>query len=595
MSRPLINIDNLSKSYGLQHVFSDLSIQINEGEKIALIGRNGAGKSTLLRIITGDEESDSGSVIIHGLARIGVVKQHEQLPSNKTVLQHLMDSSEKPEWDAKKMAAQFQLKGDFLEKAPTELSGGYQMRVKLVAMLLAEPNFLILDEPVNYLDLQTLILLEQFLQSYKGGFIIAAHDRTFLEHTCTLTYEVEHSTLTQFKGTVSNYLDYKAEQVQFAKRTNKKLKRQIAEQQSFVDRFRYKASLASRAQSKLKHIEKLKREIAHINPELATARISIPCSPFTKGIGVEMTDLSIGYPSHNVASGIDLEITRGEKVVIAGENGQGKSTLLKTAAGLLEPLGGTLKWWHKAQFGYYAQHTSDGLPMQSTVQEHLLACAGPTTANERILMMAGNFLFKGDDLDKPISVLSGGERARLALAGILLQPHNVLLLDEPTNHLDVETVESLAIALKQYAGTILMISHSRTFVSEIADRVVEVRGGSVRRVMGSYADYVDDLEQMAEESLKEEELPQQDSDSGVDRAEIHRQIREHKRTKEKLETEMEALEKERGKILMYFYEHPTEYDRERQERLERIGEDLERAESNWLFHESGIEGLRDLL
>ena len=246
------------------------------------------------------------------------------------------------------------------------------MRIKLVAMLLTDPNFLILDEPVNYLDLQTLILLERFLQNYRGAFLLAAHDRTFLQNTCTHTFEIERGKLTSYKGSVQEYLEFKQEQLDFEIRHNKKLSKQIAHQQKFVDRFRFKASLASRAQSKVKHIAKLRTKVAAINTALATTKITIPSPHFVAGTALHTDDLKIGYGDFEVASKIDFEIVRGEKVVIAGENGRGKSTLLKTIAGRIPSLGGTFKWWHRANIGYYDQKTEATLKSTDTVLKYLL-------------------------------------------------------------------------------------------------------------------------------------------------------------------------------------------------------------------------------
>lgn len=439
MPHALVEGYSIKKSYGLQVVLEDVSFLISEKQKIALIGRNGAGKSTLLKMLMGVEQADGGSVQFSQDTRLGVVEQNEILPSDKTTLKHLEEKSGKPEWEARKLASQFGLHGEHLAKSPAHLSGGYQMRVKLVAMFLRDPNLLLLDEPVNYLDLQTLLFLERFLQRYRGSFILAAHDRTFLQNTCTHTFEIERGHLTSYRGSVNEYLQYKQEQLELTLRNNKRLSREMAHHQTFVDRFRYKASLASRAQSKLKHIEKLRDKISHIDSKLATTHIIIPSPPLTPGPMIRTKNLRIGYGETTVVQDINLEIGRGEKVVIAGENGRGKSTLLKTLAGRIPPLAGSIQWWHRANVGYYDQKTETTLIQSETVLQYLTRMAPHAASGERILMMAGSFLFRGNDLDKPSAVLSGGERARLCLASVLLHEHNVLLLDEPTNHLDVET------------------------------------------------------------------------------------------------------------------------------------------------------------
>ena len=596
MANPFVEGRHLKKSYGLQVVLDDLSFLIAEKQKIALIGRNGAGKSTLLKLLTGEEQADQGSIHWYPTARVGVVEQQSILPSQGSTLEYLTTKSGEPEWTVKKQAAQFGLLDAHLNIPPAHLSGGYQMRVKLVAMLLNRPNLLLLDEPVNYLDLQTLLFLEQFLQTYNGAFILAAHDRTFLQNTCTHTFEIERGKLKTYKGTVQEYFDYKQEQLEYELRANKRLSREIAHQQQFVDRFRFKASLATRAQSKIKHIEKLRTHISKIPVALATTHITIPSPRIVAGIAVQSKQLAVGYPGVRVAQQIDLEIMRGEKVVIAGENGRGKSTLLKTLAGIIPPQDGTFKWWHHADIGYYDQKTEATLIDTETVLQYLTRMAPSDASGERILMMAGNFLFRNDDLDKTTSVLSGGERARLCLAGVLLHEHNVLLLDEPTNHLDVETTEALAVALKKYQGTVMVISHARTFVDTLVDKVYEIRSGTLRRFMGTYEEYVADLELSTESSLEASGMLGDDHQSvGSDRSELHGRIKEHQRSQDRLDKKMKLVDREKSEILAYFFENPTDYAPDKAQRLAECDEQLSRLEQQWLHDQEQIDTLRDQL
>ncbi|MDG1950263.1 MAG: ATP-binding cassette domain-containing protein [bacterium] len=592
MPLPLLEGQHLRKRYGLQTVLEDLSFLITEKQKIALIGRNGAGKSTLIKLITGAEEVDGGTVLLHAHTRLGIVKQHEVLPDDVSGLDYLVEKSGKADWEVQKLGASFGLTQEMLAKPPAALSGGYQMRVKLTDMLLGDPNLLILDEPVNYLDLQTLLLLEQFLQNFRGSFIIAAHDRTFLQNTCTHTFEIERGDLLSFAGGVQEYFAYKEEQHQLKMRANKRLKREIAHHQAFVDRFRFKRSLASRAQSKLKHITKLRRQIVSIDSDLATTRIAISCPRVVDGPAVRADGLQIGYGDFVVANGVEFEIQRGQKVVIAGENGRGKSTLLKTIAGKIPMLDGTYKWWHRADIGYYDQMTSASLDGSETVLKHLTRMAPGHVSGEGILMMAGNFLFTGDDLDKPVSVLSGGERARLALAGILLKEHNVLLLDEPTNHLDVETTEALALALKEYKGTVMFVSHARTFVHALADEIYEMRAGRLRRYMGTYEEYVEDLEDVLDIATPAEEVLNEASVSRAERAELHTRIKEHQRSQQRVERKMKKFDTERSEILAYFFENPTDYAPTKAQRLEELNVEIEELETGWLKDEEAIVSLR---
>ncbi len=591
MSRPLFEVKGLRKSYGKQLVFDDLSFVVSEGEKVALIGRNGAGKSTLLNILMNIEEADGGVVAPLPWTRLGMVAQHEVLPGDLSTEAFLEHRSGKQAWEIRKLAARFGLGLPELQKAPTELSGGYQMRVKIVAMLLQDPNLLLLDEPVNYLDLSTLLLLERFLADYEGSFIMTAHDREFLQNTCTHTFEIEHGVLTDYNGPVEEYFAWKEEQKQFKLRTNKRLAKEIAHNQEFVDRFRYKASQASKAQSKIKHIAKLRNQVTSLKADLSTARIVIPTPHFIDGTAVRVEKLTVGYGEKVIATDIAFEFRRGTKVVIVGENGRGKSTLLKTLAGKLAPLSGTVKWWHNASIGYYDQKTDASLVPSETVLGYLTRMAPPLTAGERILMMAGNFLFRNDDLEKTTSVLSGGERARLCLAGILLREHNVLLLDEPTNHLDVETAEALAQALKEYGGTVVFVSHARTFVNALAEDIYEIRNGVLRHYIGTYEEYVNDLAHSIEPEA-DEQLKVDKQENSKLRAEQRLLLKERQRAQDRLSTDIDKLDKEKSAILAYYFENPTDYATEKSRRLIELDDLLLNQERQWLKPQEEIDKLR---
>jgi len=579
--RTLLVAAGLSKTYGRQTVLDGLSLNISDRARVGLIGRNGSGKTTLFRLLTGAEKPDSGTVTLMSGTRLGVLNQNEVLPAEGTALGHLAAVSGKPEWECERLAARFGLKTAELALAPTALSGGYQMRLKLVRMLLADPNLLLLDEPVNYLDLPTLLLLEAFLRRFSGALVITSHDREVLQNLCTATWEIERGKLQVFSGDVETYLDWKEEQAEYARRTNKKLRREIAANQAFADRFRFKASQASRAQSKLKHIAKLRTKLRDLDPKLATAAFRIPCPPFVPGTAVRAEGLTIGYGRTSVARDIAFEILRGAKAAIVGENGRGKSTLLKTLAGALPPLAGAFKWWHRADIGYFAQHAEEALAPQETVLQALTRAAKPETSGERILATAGAFLFHEDDLEKTCSVLSGGERARVRLARLVLQEHNVLLLDEPTNHLDAETVDILARALKEYPGTVIVVSHARTFMNALAERVYEVRNGTLRHYLGTYEEYVADLASQAEAEDAAILNDPVDAPDAAARRERAAQERERRRARQKVEERMKKLDKEKSGILKFFFENPTDYSPEKSRRLTELEEEIGRLEQEW--------------
>ncbi|MBI1908229.1 ATP-binding cassette domain-containing protein [Candidatus Uhrbacteria bacterium] len=596
--RPLVEITNLSKKFGHQVIFDEVGVVLSDAQKTAVIGRNGAGKSTLFKLILGQEEPDGGAIRHLPGVRIGYVEQHAEFPAGETVIASLTRVSGKEDWACAKMAAQFQLKRDLLTTPAADLSGGYRMRVKLAAMLLDEPNLLLLDEPTNYLDLATLLLLERFLRTYRGSMLVISHDREFLKRTCTSTIDIERGRLTTFPGPVEDYIAYKQEQADFIAKTNKKILAHKEHLQEFVDRFRYKASKATQAQSKLKQIARLKT-IA-IDHALATARIAIPPVVTKPGTAVRVDNLAIGYgdPAGRgdcrvVASDITFEIPRGERVVIVGNNGQGKTTLLKTLAGELTPQGGEVAWWHRAEIGYYAQHVEAALDPSDRVDEYLRRQAPADAKEEDVLRMAGNFLFRRDDLAKTVSMLSGGEKARLCLAGILLHPNNVLLLDEPTNHLDVETSESLARALVEFGGTVIFVSHSRTFVRVVATRILEVQHGTVRQYPDTYEAYVASLADVLDADVGGETDDAPATAAGEqERQRLRMELKEKQRQAQRLEKQIAELDTQKSALLRFFFENPTDYAPDKARELKEATEQLAKSEEAWLALCAEIESLR---
>lgn len=574
----ILSTEALSKAHGPLMLFENATLSFDETDKIGFIGRNGAGKSTLLNIITGQEEADSGSVSRHPNLRMGYLKQLDDFNEGESVIGFMQRMSGKPDWFCGKIGAQFELKKEKLETKIASLSGGWQMRVKLAALLCQEPNFLLLDEPTNFLDLNTQLLLEAFLRDWHGGFLIVSHDREFLTNTCTHTLELEHGSFTLFPGDIETYLAYKEEQLAFKIKYNQKIDTEKKKLLSFVERFGAKASKATQAQSKLKQMRKLKTiEIKH---RLKTVRIVIPKVDPRKTFAVKASHLSIGYGDKTIATEINFEIDRGQKVALLGQNGAGKSTLLKTLAGLLEKKDGTFTWNNRTVFAYYDQHTAEQLHPQDTISSFLTRQMAIDLEPEVLMRMAGNFLFTKEDLDKTIGLLSGGERSRLAMAGILLQKPDVLLLDEPTNHLDLETVEALGSALKNWNGTVIFVSHSRTFVNLIATRILEVRDGSLRVFPGTYEEYVYQLQQ--EEGLaKEKEVIAEEKLLIISKAERHEKIKELKRAIIKVEKELDKLEEERTGLMKLFTQDPLTFDLERTRTLTRLETMIPHAEAEW--------------
>ncbi|KAA0206060.1 ABC transporter ATP-binding protein [Candidatus Uhrbacteria bacterium] len=576
----LLHIEHLDKAYGPHTLFEDAVVSISDGDKIGLVGRNGAGKSTLLRMIIGDETPDAGDIVIHPECRLGYLKQHEDYQKGETIIDYLQRTSNKEEWSCAKMAGRFDLKKERLLLPYESLSGGYRMRVKLAAMLLHEPNLLLLDEPTNFLDLQTQLLLERFLQEWNGAFLIVSHDREFLQNTCEQTLEAERGKLFLFPRPLDEYLAYKEEKLALDVKYNQNIEAQKKHLEAFINRFRAKASKATQAQSRMKQLRKLKT--IEIPSMLKTVKIRIPAVDHRKQFAVRTLRLAIGYGDRVVAQDISFEIDRGERVAILGENGKGKSTLLRTLAGKIEKLDGTFAWNNRLTLGFYDQHAPDELYPKETVWQYLERVALPGTEKEDVMRMAGDFLFPKDDLEKTIGMLSGGERSRLVLAGLLLSRPEVLLLDEPTNHLDLETVEALGNALRRWNGTVLFISHSRTFVNLIATRILDVRDGTVRNYPGTYEEYVYDVAKEEGVVSKEDQLAQQEARvRGASKTERYEKQKELKRAISKVEKQLDALEDERSGIMKLFTQDPAKFDLERTKRLSTLETMIQHSEAEW--------------
>jgi ATP-binding cassette, subfamily F, member 3 len=483
----LFQITNAHKSYGDQVLLDGATATISDNTKVGFVGRNGAGKSTLLRVLLGEEELDSGEVARHPSLRLGYLRQHDPFQPGETGLDFLMRDSGQPDWRCGEVAGQFEIKGAYLNGPVKELSGGWQTRLKLAALLLHEPNLLMLDEPTNFLDLRTQILLEHFLRDYRGACLIVSHDRSFLNATCTHTLGLSRGTLTQFPGKVDGYLEFIRENRERDERANAAVMAKRKHLEDFIARNKARAATAGLAQSKAKALEKL--ETVEIIGDEPTPHIRPPQVEPRKGVALRCRDLEIGYPDRRVARDVQLELDHGVRAAVVGDNGQGKTTFLRTLVESLKPLAGEVKWGHGCKIGTYAQHVYSTLPEEFTVLEYLQS-KGKGRKIQEVLEVAGALLFRGSHVDKQIKVLSGGERARVVLAGLLLSDYNVLILDEPGNHLDVDTVEALVEALKEYAGTVIFTSHDRHFTGAVATCIVEVREGRVALYPGKYDDYV---------------------------------------------------------------------------------------------------------
>jgi ATP-binding cassette subfamily F protein 3 len=497
----LLQIRDAHKSYGEQVLLDGADATLPDDVKIGFIGRNGAGKSTLLRVLLGDEELDSGEVIRHPNLQIGYLRQHDPFLPGESAHDFLIRDSGQPEWKCGEVAGQFELKGQYLDGPIDKLSGGWQTRVKLAALLLHDPNLLMLDEPTNFLDLRTQILLEHFLRNFQKACLIVSHDRAFLAATCSHTLDLTRGKLTMYPGKIDGYLNYQKEQHEHVVRSNAAIMAKRRDLEVFIAKNKARASTATQARSKSKQLERL--ELADVAADEPTACIRAPQVDPRNGAAFRCRELAVGYGERRVADGITLEIDHGSRAAIVGDNGQGKTTFLRTVVDSLKPLAGETKWGFGCDIGTYAQHVYTSLSDKQTVLQYLEAKAARMTKAQTILDIAGAMLFRGEAVNKPISVLSGGERARLCLAGLLLSQHNILVLDEPGNHLDVDTVEAMAQALCDYKGTVIFTTHDRHFMKRVATCVIEVRDGKVTNYGGGYDAYLYAVNKEIEEGERE--------------------------------------------------------------------------------------------
>jgi ATP-binding cassette subfamily F protein 3 len=484
----LLQVNNGEKAFGGQKLFDGATFAINEGEHVGVIGPNGAGKTTLFKILTGEQELDEGDIVRSQSLRLGYLSQHDNWLEGETGDAYLERVSRIPIWRVKSAGRELRVSEEIFSKPIHSLSGGYRMRIKLIGLLGTDPNLMLLDEPTNYLDLETTLLLERFLQNYDGAFLLISHDREFLRRTTDHTLEVESGDITKFNGNIDDYFEQKEMlRVQLQARAQNQADKRKAVL-DFVNRFGAKATKAKQAQSKLKNLAKM--ETIEFKEIPVKATIQIPKPPHVGKTILSLKTADFGYPGKPVLKKVSIEIQRGDHIAVVGLNGAGKSTLLKGIAGQLKPTHGQRELGYQVELALFNQHVAEGLDEQHNVFDSLEAAASQEVTGQEIRNMAGSLLFSSDHIKKKIRVLSGGEKSRVALGRILLQKAPCLLLDEPTNHLDFQTVEALTQALKRFAGTIIVVSHDRGFIRRIASKILLVSDNGVELYPGTYDEYV---------------------------------------------------------------------------------------------------------
>lgn len=591
----MLSIDNVSVLFGGEPLFEDIAFLINERDRIGLVGKNGAGKTTLLRIICGEMNPTSGGVSKNGDCTIGYLPQTMRIVDDTSLLEecykafdeiadlektialvtqeiaertdyesdeyekllhtlhdstdryHLLDGDNRSAAIEKTLIGLGFRKEDF-EKPTSTFSGGWRMRIELAKLLLRRPSLFLLDEPTNHLDIESIQWLEEYLSSYPGAVVLISHDRAFLDNVTTRTVELTLGRAVDYKVSYSKYVELRRERRQQQIAAYENQQKLIEKTEDFIERFRYKATKSNQVQSRIKQLEKLDRlEIE--DEDVAALNIRFPDAPRSGQIVLEAKDLGHTFPGKKVFSGFDITIEKGQKIALVGRNGEGKTTFVRQIMGELIPTEGFVKLGHNVQVGYFAQNQDDLMDGEFTVFDTLDRVAvGDIRTKLRDILAA--FLFRGEDIDKRVKVLSGGERSRLAMARLMLEPYNLLILDEPTNHLDMRSKEILKQALTKFNGTVMVISHDREFLDGLVDTVYEFRDGRVRQHLGGIYDFLQKrkLENLREIEIKEvvqSQKPVQKKESTESYAERKQREKEETRKRnalKKLEEEIADLE-----------------------------------------------------
>ena len=593
----MISVDNITVSFSGQDLFNDVSLLINPRDRIGLVGKNGAGKTTMLRVLIGEIAPAVGAVSKNADCTLGYLPQQmkvadtttlfsetekafdELLTLDKEITSLTKQITERTDYESEEYERllhnlhdatdRFQLLGGHNREAeiekvllglgfersdfgrPTrEFSGGWRMRIELAKLLLRRPSVFLLDEPTNHLDIESIQWLEKYLSDYSGAVVLISHDRAFLDNVTNRTIEISLGKAYDYKVPYSHYIELRKErrEQQMAAYTNQQ--RMIEKTEEFIERFRYKPTKSNQVQSRVKQLEKIER-IEMDDEDVAALNIKFPPAPRSGQIVIEAKDAGKSFGEKHVFSGADIIVERGEKVALVGRNGEGKTTFARMAIGQLEPSRGSLRTGHNVNIGYYAQNQDDLMNGDFTVLDTLDKVA-VGDIRTRLRDILGAFLFRGDEIDKKVKVLSGGERSRLAMARLMLEPYNLLVLDEPTNHMDMRSKDILKNALNKYDGTVVVISHDREFLDGLVDKVYEFRDGKVKEYLGGIYDFLRvrevssmrEIEAKAEVKTAKEKPVVSGKEEYARKRETEKQFRKAERDVENAEAEIVALEKD---------------------------------------------------
>lgn len=604
----MISLNNIGLSFGSRILFEDVNLRIAGKDRVAFVGSNGAGKSTLLKIIAGIQQQDTGVVAISKHTTIGYLQQEAAFFEGKTLydevysaaddLNRIQDEMSETEKELKTITdtnseEYFDLLNEFSElqerfllldgfrlkskiekilvglgfenddflRLTQEFSGGWQMRIMLAKLLLKNPSILLLDEPTNHLDFESLLWVENYLQNYNGAVVLVSHDRNFLDNITKKTFEISLGKITEYGGNYSFYVVEKEKRMEMLESQFDNQQKFLKQQEKFIERFRYKATKARAVQSRIKQIEKL--DLIELEDEETTVHFHFPPATHSGKITIEIEGLAKSYDGQkNILENLDMIVTRGEKIALVGNNGAGKSTLTRIIAGI-EPINkGTVRYGHLVDLKFFAQNQAEELSGDKTVLEIMEESkSGVLTKDLRTIL--GSFLFRGDDVFKKVRVLSGGEKSRLALAKMLVEPSNFLVLDEPTNHLDMKSKEVLKNALKQYHGSVIVVSHDREFIDGFVSKIIEVKDKNIKTFFGNSFDYIrvkeKELEEKSNYGKVKEKVEEQSEQEKKSHYEINLEQKKKKReflkvaspVKKKIsqiESELEKLEARKSEI-----------------------------------------------
>ena len=531
----MISINDLTVAYGNWTLLDRISFHVSESDKIGLVGKNGAGKSTILKLLCGEQSPSSGTIDKPQHVTIGYLPQIMQHNKGRTVLEEAMTAfdafkameeeigeitvqlsertdyesasylnlitrlndlndhlaishNEPPEVRAQRTLLGLGFKDEELSRKTETFSQGWNMRIELAKILLGSPDVLLLDEPTNHLDIESIEWLEDYLKNYRGSLMLVSHDRKFLDNVTNRTIEVSLGHVTDYKVPYSKYVDLRAERIAQQTAAYENQQRMIEKTEDFINKFRYKPTKSNQVQSRIKALEKLER-IEIDETDTKAMHVKFPSAQRSGDVVFKGSALTVGYPQKVVFRDAEIEIKRGEKVALIGRNGEGKTTLMRVIMRELDPISGEARVGHNVDIGYFAQNQEDVLDKRDTVFSTLdrIAVGDVRTKLRDIL---GAFLFRGEDIDKRVSVLSGGERARLGMAKLMLSSHNLLALDEPTNHMDIQSKDILKSALKEFDGTLIVVSHDRDFLDGLVDKMYEFKDGRVKEHLGSVSDFL---------------------------------------------------------------------------------------------------------